>query len=146
MAAFQKYHKFLKGQFNGDHGIDFDTDTIKVALVSSAYTPTPQTHEFFSDITAEVTGGNYASGGSALANKTLEVDAGGTVRFKADNTTWQASGTGFTNARYAVLYKSTGVASTSPVIAYLDLGQNYGNAAGDFSLRYDAINGIFAIA
>lgn len=146
MAAFQKFHKFVKAQFNGDHPVDFDTDTIKVALVSSAYTPVPQTHEFFSDITAEVTGGNYTSGGSVLANKTLEVDAGGTVRFTADNTTWSASGTGFTTARYAILYKSTGTSATSPVIAYLDLGQNYGNAAGDFSLRYDSVNGILAIA
>ena len=50
--------------------INLATNTIKVMLVSSAYTPDIDAHTRRSDITNEVgASGSYASGGSALANQ-----------------------------------------------------------------------------
>lgn len=47
--------------------IDLDTDTIKVMLVTSAYTPDQDAHTKRSDFTNEVTGAGYTAGGATLA-------------------------------------------------------------------------------
>lgn len=147
MSAFSKFHKFIQGQINGSHFVDFDTSLIKVALVTSVYVPAQATHEFFSEVSAnEVSGGNYTVGGLELTSKLVSApDVNGVVKFSADPATWAVSGTGFTNARYAILYHDTTVATTSPLIAYLNLQQDYGNAAGDFTLRWDTA-GIFTFS
>lgn len=62
------YNSFKRDVMNGS--IDLDTDTIKVKLVTSAYTPNQDTHTKVSDVTSEVTGSGYTSGGKALSGKT----------------------------------------------------------------------------
>lgn len=102
-----------------DGSIDLDTDTLKVALCSSSYTPAVTTHTFFSDITNEIVASGYTTGGVTLANKAITVDTTNHRAYlDADDAIWSASAT-FT-VRYAVLYKSTGTASTSPLIGYID--------------------------
>jgi hypothetical protein len=54
--------------------IDLDTDTIKVALVTSSYTPNADTHEDMADITNEVTGTGYNCWRSNIGNKTVTAD------------------------------------------------------------------------
>lgn len=144
MASIAKYNSFLKNQFNGTNVIDFDTDTIKVMLVASAYTPAASTHVNKSDVTNEVTGTNYTAGGTALATKTL-TEATGTVTFDAADVTWLQSATGFSTARYAVIYKDTGTASTSPLIGYIDFTADKGNTSGDLTLQW-AATGVFTVA
>jgi hypothetical protein len=55
--------------------IDLDTDTIKLILLTSAYTPAQGTHDFRDDLGAnEATGGSgYPAGGFTLLTKTLAV-------------------------------------------------------------------------
>jgi hypothetical protein len=55
--------------------IDFDTDTIKVALTTSTYTPNFDTHDYFNDVTNEVVGTGYTAGGATLASKTITTTA-----------------------------------------------------------------------
>ena len=57
-----------------DGSIDLDTDTIKVVLVTSSYTPNIDTHTQYSHITNQVTGTGYTAGGATLANKSVAVD------------------------------------------------------------------------
>ena len=45
--------------------------------------------------------------------------------------TWSQDASGFEDARYAILYKDSGAAATSPLIAYADLGGDKGNKAGE---------------
>ena len=52
----------------------FLTDTIKVALVTSAYTVNIDSHSNFSDITNEVSGTGYTAGGATLGTKTATQD------------------------------------------------------------------------
>lgn len=112
------YNSFKKKIMDGS--IDLDTDTIKIALCTSSYTPDIDTHDFFDDITNELsTASGYTSGGASLANKSITVDTTNDLAyFDADDTTWTATGT--LTFRYAIIYKSTGTASTSPLIGYLD--------------------------
>ncbi len=70
--------------------IDLDTDTLKLALVSSSYTYSAS-HDYFNDITNEVTGSTgYTAGGAAITSPTLT-----TTLADSWATTW-AVGTAYT--------------------------------------------------
>jgi hypothetical protein len=51
--------------------IDFLSDDMRIMLMTSSYTPNIDTHEFQSDITNEVVGTGYTTGGLALSSKTI---------------------------------------------------------------------------
>lgn len=137
-----KYHKFLLGQLTGvSNGIvDFDTDTIKLALVTNSYIPNAANNDFFDDVSSnEVSGTNYTAGGITLANVTVGVDGSGIVTF--DNTadlTILQSASGFSNARYGIIYKSTGTASTSRLICYINFGADIGNTIADLVIAFNS--------
>lgn len=117
--------------------IDLDLDTIKVMLVTSTYTPNIDTHTKRSDVTNEVVGAGYVSGGETLANTTVTQDnTGDQSVFDADNVTWATS---TITARGAVLYKSTGVAANDNLITYLDFTTDRISTAGNFTLTWDAL-------
>lgn len=88
--------------------INFTTDTIKAALVSNGYAFSAA-HEFLSSISTNVVGT-----AQTLANKTID---GGVL--DADDPAFGAVASGPT-VRYLVLYKDTGNAATSPLLALLD--------------------------
>jgi hypothetical protein len=116
--------------------IDLANDTIKVALCTSSYTPNIDTHSFFDDITNEVAGTGYTAGGETLGTKTTTQDnTDDEGVFDAADTTWSSS---TITARYAIIYKSTGVDSTSPLICYVDLGEDKTTASGNFTLSWNA--------
>lgn len=144
MASVAKFNSFLKNQFNGTAVVDFDTDTIKVMLTTSTYVPSASTHDFKDDVTNEVTGTNYTAGGTAVGTKTL-TESAGVVTFDGADITWTQSATGFANARYAVIYKDTGVAATSPLIGFIDFTADKGNTSGDLTLQF-AATGVFTVA
>jgi hypothetical protein len=126
----------LKNQFSGANPIDWDTDTIKVALTTSSWVPDQDTHDFFNDVTNEITGTGYSAGGVTLTCSAPTYDtASNEVRMDAADASWSSAS--FT-ARYAVVYKSTGTASTSPLICYVDFGADQTVSAGTFTITWDA--------
>lgn len=126
------YNNFKKNIMNGN--IDLDTDTIKVALVTSTYTPNIDTHEDFADITNEVVGTGYTAGGNTLANAAVTADTTDDEGvFDADDTTWSTS---TITARGAVIYKDTGTPTTSWLIAYLDFTTDQSSSAGNFTISF----------
>ena len=122
--------------------IDWGSDTIKVSLHTSSYTPSQTTHQYQSSLTNEVPNGNgYTTGGATLANKT-EAFASQVKKFDADDVSWAAS---TITARYAVIYDATpGSAATNPLIAYVDFGADVVSSGGAFTIQWDA-NGIFTV-
>lgn len=145
MATITKFHKFLENQFNGTSVIDFNTDTIKVMLVTSAYTPSASTHDFINDASAnQVTGTNYTAGGATISAPSVTLNAG-TVTVDGGDVTWTQSAGGFSNARYAIIYKDTGSTATSPVVGYIDFTSDKGNVNGDLTVQWNA-SGIFTVA
>ena len=115
---------------------DWEDDTIKVMLCTDSYTPDQDTHDYKDDVDNEVSGTGYTAGGVALANCSLGYTAGtNVIKVDADDTTWAAS---TITARYAVIYKSTGVDSTSPLIAYIDFGEDKSSENGDFTIQWHA--------
>jgi len=148
MAASITLYNSMK-EYIADGTIDLDTDTFKVALTTSTYTPNASTHTVFADVTNELSTANgYTSGGATLGSVTWN-RSGGTVTFDAADTTWTAS-SGSIVARYAVIYKSgTANAIVNPVIAYIlldttpaDVTVTSGNT---LTLQWNA-SGIFSLA
>lgn len=128
------YNSFKANIMNGN--IDLDTDTIKVALVTSAYTPNQDAHEDFADVTNEVTGTGYTADGEALASKAVTIDdTDNEGVFDAADVTWSSS---TITARGAVIYKDTGSAATSLLICYLDFGSDQSSSAGDFTIQWNS--------
>jgi len=88
--------------------VNWATDTIKAALVSTSYTYST-THEFFSSVSAAVVGTPVT-----LTTKTTTDGV-----FDAADVLYAGLPAGST-VKALVIYKDTGVESTSPVLAYLD--------------------------
>ena len=118
-----------------DANIDLSADTIKIALVTSTYTPDIDTHAFFDDITNEVVGTGYTAGGETLAVTTSQDNTDDEGVFDATDVTWATS---TITARGAVIYKSTGVAATSPLICYIDFGADKTSSNGDYTISFNA--------
>jgi hypothetical protein len=117
--------------------IDFDSDTIKVMLTTSTYTPNQDTHVYLSDVTNEVTGTGYTAGGATLANKTIGYTAGtNVIKLDADDVTWASS---TITARYAVIYDDTpSTTATKPLLGYVDFGADQSSSNGNFTITWDA--------
>jgi hypothetical protein len=116
------------------------TQTIKVALVTSSYTFNQETHDYFDDITNEVSGTGYTAGGATLASKT-NTETTRVTTFDAADTTWTSS---TITARGAVVYYASGTASTSLLIAFIDFGADKSSDNGTFQITWNA-SGIFTV-
>lgn len=129
------YNSFKRDIMNGS--IDLDTDTLKIMLVTSTYSPNIDTHTKRSDITNEVSGTGYTAGGATLANKTVTADnTDDEGVFDADDVVWT---TATITARGAVIYKSRGGASSADeLICYIDFGSDVTSTAGDFTISFNA--------
>ena len=133
------YYSALLGQWNGlaNCVFDLDTDTMKVAAATNTYTPNQDTHDFFDDVTNEVTGTNYTAGGATLASVTLTRSTT-TVTFDAADVVWTQSGAGFSNARKFPIYRSSGVASTSRLFSVVTADADVGNVTGDLTIAWNS--------
>ena len=126
--------------------VDLDTDTIKLSLHTSTYTPNQDTDDFFDDATNELSAsGNYTAGGETLASVTGTYDAASNEgRFDAADVTWTAL-TPSAAFRYGVIRKSRGgAASADELIGYIDFGANQDPGGSNFTVQWHA-NGILKI-
>lgn len=73
MAVANVYASLYDQALSGN--INWASDSIKMALLTSTYTPSLTTHVHFSDLTNEVSGTGYTAGGTALGTKTHTVTA-----------------------------------------------------------------------
>lgn len=129
------YGKVFTALWNKE--IDWDTDTIKVALTTATYTPDQDAHDYFNDVTNEVSGTGYSAGGATLANKTVTY-TGATNKFvlDADDATWTTS---TITARTAVVYDaSPGSDATRPLICYQQSDADVSTTAGTFTVQWSA--------
>lgn len=100
---------------------DLLSATVKVALVSSSYTPDGayNGHDEWADVsTNEISGVNgYTTGGATLTDTVTGITGG--WMYDASDVTWTASGGSIAAWRYGVIYVSgTLWTKTNPVIGY----------------------------
>lgn len=126
------------------------SDTLKLALITSAATPTETTAAPHwggtgtTDYSAnEVTpGGNYTTGGVTLASVTAAAD-GADAKFDAADISITQHASNPTNARWGILYNSTD--ANKRALGFLDLGSARDLSGGNFSHAWSA-SGIMKIA
>ena len=133
------YYSALLGQWNGlTNGVfDLDTDTVRLSAHTNTYSINQDTHDFFDDVTNEVTGTNYTAGGEALASKTVTRSTN-TVTFDAADVVWLQSGAGFSNARKFVLRRVQGTAATDRLYSVVTADADVGNVTGDLTVSWNA--------
>ena len=122
--------KFLRGE------ISWNLNTIKCALVKTTlgYTVNLATHEFYSDLTDVIAGSN------AFGSKTTTIGVA-----DAADPIFSAVAPG-DDGEAVVIYRDTGVTTTSPLIAYIDtaLGLPVTPNGGDITVKFDPL-GIFKL-
>lgn len=117
--------------------IDFDTDTFKAMLVTSAYTPNKDTDLKRSDVTNEVTGTGYTAGGVTSAVTVTKDTANDRVTLQFAAVSWPSS---TITARACVYYKSRGGASSADeLVAYADFVSDVSSTGGTFSVTASTI-------
>lgn len=117
--------------------IDFDTDTFKAMLVTSTYSPNKDTHDRRDDVTNEVVGAGYTTGGVASAVTVTKDTANDRVTLVFAQVTWTSS---TITARGCVYYKSRGGASSSDeLVAYDDFGTDIVSSNGTFIVQASTI-------
>jgi len=135
-VAVVEHKWFVKGLTSAfDKLIDFDSDSIQVALATSLYGPNQITDKFISIIgTNEVTGGGYSR--KTLAGKSF-LDTTLVWALDAEPTTvW---GTSTITARYALIFDGTpGTDATRPMISYVNFQVDQSSSGSDFTLNWDA--------
>ena len=134
--ASKLYGQFLQQALNKE--VDWDSDTIKVALLTNSYAPDQDAHNYFDDVVSfEVTGTGYTTGGTSLGNKTSTYNsATNTIVLDADDVTWSSS---TITARYAVVYDATPATdATKPLIGYVDFGADQSSSNGNFTITWDS--------
>ena len=139
MASTITVYGLAQGHF-ANAAIDWNTDTIKVSLHTSTYTPAQDTDDFHNDATNELAAsGNYTAGGATIANCTSGYTAGTNVqKLDGDDVTWTAL-TPSAAFRYGVIYKDRGGASTADeLIAYIDFGADQNPGGSDFVITWNA--------
>lgn len=114
--------------------VNFVSDTIKVALIKNDYAQDLAAHEFYTSISASV-----LSTPQTLGSKSVTAGV-----FDAGDATFTAVTAGDTSEG-VVIYKDTGSAATSPLLAYIDVitGFPLATNGGDITIQWD--NGAYKI-
>jgi len=129
MTIAKVYGLAMKSIINKE--VDFDTDTVSVALCTSTYTPNQDTHQYASDLTNELSGGGYSRQTLGTATVTY---TGGTNTLKLDGADVTFSGLTASGVRYAVFFMDTGADSVSPLLCYQDFESDQNLTAQDLTL------------
>lgn len=127
------YDKGREGFLDGS--IDWDTDTIKACLVDTGTYTFNAAHDFLDDVSGIVATSGALSGKSAT----------GGVADASDVTFSAVSGS---SVEAIILYKDTGSAATSRLIAYIDTGTGLPVTpnGGDITVAWDnGANKIFKL-
>lgn len=113
---------FLNGEIN------FTSNTIKMALLSDGYTPNLASHDFYNDVSSFVVGTPQS-----LTNKTANAGVAG-----CDDVSFGPVASG-SNVNYILIYKDTGTAGTSQLIALYDTatGLPFATSGADITIRID---------
>ena len=125
--------------------VDWDTDAIRVMLLTSAVAPDQDTWIYKSHIVAnggvEVVGTAYVARGALLGTKTIGYTADNVIKLSGAAVTWAVS---TITARYAIIYDDTTVDATSVLLGFVDFGADQVSSAGNFTITWNT-DGIFTI-
>jgi|SRR5215207_454880 len=118
--------------------VDYDTDVFKISLHTSTYAPDQDAHDFFNDVTNEVSGTGYTAGGATTTVTVAAYDGTNNrtvVTFGA--VSWPTS---TITARYAVCRKARGGASSADELVFvIDFVTDKSSSGGAFDISASTI-------
>jgi hypothetical protein len=122
--------KTFESALKNDLALDLDNDTFYCMLANK------------SQVTDEVTGTNYTTGGNAMTGITFagSSDGTGTLKWDAANVTWPNST--ISAVRAAVIYDNT--VPDQRLIGYIDFLGDFSTTSGTFQIEWNA-SGIFTL-
>lgn len=129
---------------------DLDTDQFRVGFITSAATPAANTSAphwggtgTTNFATNQVTpGGNYATGGPALASLAF-ADAAGVVSWNAQKIAIAQDAANPTNARWGIIYNNSD--ANKRAVGFIDYGSARDLSAANFEFRFDSVDGVGTI-
>lgn len=123
------YPKYKESALSQNPSVDMDTDTIKVALVNTTTDYTySSAHQYLSSVTTY----------SGTTDQTLGTKTVTNGTFDAANATFSSVAIdGSKDVEALVIYKDTGSAATSPLIAYIDGFTAVTPNGGDITVTWD---------
>lgn len=134
------YGPFLRDAINNTKAFALNaSDVVKWQPVTDTYTPDFNVHDEEVDITNEVTGTGYTTGGETLGSPTFTI-ATGVATF--DGTDVSLSNTTLSSIEGVVLFDDT--PTGDPLLCAVDFGQTYSTSTGTFAITWNAA-GIFNI-
>ena len=121
-------YKMVNAYFNGA--------TITAMLLTSAYTPDKDAHDFRADLTAsEASGTGYSAGGGTITATVAQDNANDRVTVTFSDPSWAASSV---SARYLAIYKDSGNEATDEIITLIDHGSTVTSVNSTFTFDVTA--------
>lgn len=138
MAAYNKFNQFAEDVIRGKH--NFASDVFKVLLTNTA----PAATDAVKADLVETSGSGYPTGG-AVVSLVVSISGGTAGVAASGDVVFTAAGGTIGPFQYAVIYNSTYAAG--PLVAWWDYGTSVTLADTEqFTVRFDATNGIFQIS
>lgn len=130
------YARFFISALNKEIDIVGGTDDTYVGLTSSSYIPNQDTHDYYNDITNELsTAGGYTSGGQQLTSDDF-TQSNNVLKWDSTDPSWTSAT--FT-ARQAFYYVNTaGASSTDTLVCWVDFGADEVVSSGTFTIVQDS--------
>jgi hypothetical protein len=118
--------------------VDLSSGSYKIALSTSSHTPNQDTHDFFNDVTNEVSGTGNTAGGVAVTVTRSYDGTSNEIRVAVQDAVWGPGAT--ITFRNAHLYKVLGGASSAdPLIAYIAYGSDQSVSNGTLTIDNAAV-------
>ncbi len=137
------YSKYLLGTSDlttlSSMAVAYGTDTLKLMILKDTHTPDTSDssiQEHLDDVSSDeviITGG-YT--GPITLTTVTATQASDIVSINADSISITADASGFTDGRYAVVYKDSGVEATSPIVCLVDLGSSISIVVNDLQINW----------
>ncbi len=118
--------------------INIEAEDMKCAMTTDTYTPAFDTHDFYADLTNEVTGTGYTAGGATLTSTEVTLSSG-VLTFDAADVSWASST--IANAMASAIYAD---AVADELIVLSDFINAASSSGGTFTIEWNA-SGIFTI-
>ncbi len=141
ITASGMYGLTLEKMFIDTAGQSLEAETHNTLMVEDGYTHNYDTHDFRDDLTNEVSGTGYTSGGENLTSTDITLSSG-TLTYDAADVTWSSST--ISNAMAAVTYFDVGSAATDQLIMLHDFVTAASSSSGDFTIQWNA-SGLFTL-
>lgn len=142
ITASGLYGLTLEKMFIDTSGQSLEAETHKALLVEDGYTHNYDTHDFRNDLTNEVSGTGYSTGGTTITTTEVTVGspAAGTLKYDHDDVSW--SNSTIPNAMALVGYFNVGANTTDQLIYLLDFVTAVSTTSGLLTVQI-AANGVF---